>query len=151
MVVRCTSNDRLLYGKEDPAILRRTLVSICAVAILALAQPVCAQFSASLALTGDAADPANVFPLTPLTVTVTDTQGYGTTIFDNAISRIQLNWTNSSAGLGLTAGSTWTWGAALAGLVDYVDADMSDGIVGRINAGECVVPGTYFSWLDHQR
>jgi hypothetical protein len=121
------------------------LFPICLVVALASAQSARAEFSASFTMTSSVADPAHVFPLAPITVTVWDTQGYGTTIYDNAITRIQLNWSNSSAGLGLAAGSTWTWGSALAGLVDYVDADMSDNIVGRLNAGDGIVPGTYFS------
>ncbi|MCX5685186.1 MAG: hypothetical protein NT049_16115, partial [Planctomycetota bacterium] len=115
------------------------------VVALASAQTASAQFSASFTMTSTAANPAHLFPLTPITVTVWDTQGYGTTIYDNSITRIQLNWANSSAGLGLATGSTWTWGSALAGLVDYVDSGMSDNIVGLANAGDGVAPGSPFS------
>jgi autotransporter-associated beta strand protein len=140
---------RLLYQEEGPAIFRKALLSICVVAILASAQPVWAQFAASFTMTSSAPNPAHVFPMTPITVTLWDTQGYGTTLYaDDAIRRIQLNWTNSSAGLGLTTGSTWAWGDAFAGILSGMnlnDTDMAEGIVTLISVGEQgVAPGPLF-------
>ena len=133
--------------KEGPTILRKALLPICLVVILASAQSAQAEFAATFTMTSNAPVPAHVFPLTPITVTLWDTQGYGTTPADDSITRIQLNWTDSSTALGLTTGSTWTWSDALSGLgLAYDDFDMSDGLVVRMNLGdEGVIPGTYFS------
>jgi len=121
------------------------LALFSAVAALACTAAAHGDFAAAFSLAGDAPDPAHVFPLTPLVVTLWDTQGYGTTPADNSITRIQLNWTDSAPAL--TTGSTWTWSSALSGLgLAYDDSDMSDRFVVRMNLGdEGVIPGTYFS------
>jgi autotransporter-associated beta strand protein len=122
--------------------------------IVALVGPHAAfgQFSAAFTLTGDAQDPANVFPLTPLAITVSDTQTYGTNYWDNDISRLQLNWSNSSAGLNLATGATWTWGAPVLGLIappphiTINDTDLSDDLVNIQNsAGITIAPASPFS------
>jgi len=128
--------------------------SILAMFIVALVGPHAAfgQFSAAFTLTGDAQDPADVFPLTPLAITVTDTQTYGTNYWNNDISRLQLNWSNSSAGLNLATGATWTWGAPVLGLVappphiTINDTDLSDGLVNIQNsAGITIAPASPFT------
>jgi hypothetical protein len=134
--------------KEGPTILRKALLPICLVIILASAQSAQAEFAATFTMTSTAADPAHVFPLTPITVTVWDAQSYGTTpLADDSITRIQLNWENSSTTLSLTTGSTWTWNSTLlSGILAYNDSDMSDGLVACANGGgDGIVPGTYFS------
>jgi len=128
--------------------------SILAMFIVALVGPYAAfgQFSATFTLTGDAQDPANVFPLTPLAITVTDTQTYGTNYWNNDISRLQLNWSNSSPGLSLATGAAWTWGAPVLGLVappphlTINDTDLSDGLVNIQNSAVITIaPASPFS------
>ena len=127
---------------------------ILAVVLVALVGPHAAfgQFSAALTLTGDAQDPAGVFPLTRLAVTVTDEQAYGTNYWNNDLSRLQLNWSNSSAGLNLAAGATWAWGAPVLGLVAPLphftinDTNLSDGVVNIQNgAGIAIAPASPFT------
>jgi len=126
------------------------LLSLVAVALVG-PHAAFGQFLAAFTLSGDAQDPANVFPLTPLAITVTDTQTYGTNYWDNDISRLQLNWSNSSAGLSLATGATWTWGAPVLGLVappphiTINDTDLSDGLVNIQNsAGITIAPASPF-------
>ncbi|MBM4020090.1 MAG: hypothetical protein FJ288_17525, partial [Planctomycetes bacterium] len=135
------------FNEEGPATpLRKLLFSASVALMLAAAPAVRGEFAGSLTMTGNVADPNYVFPLTPIVITVWDAQGYSASNPGNDISHIQLRWLDSSAGLNLTTASTWTWGAALSGLGDLVDdADMSDGLVMRINAGDGIVPGAYFS------
>ena len=103
------------------------------------------QFAAVFTLSGNADDPANVFPLTPLTIGVSDAQTYGTNYWDSAIARLQLNWSNSSAGLSLSAGATWAWGSAVTGLIappphiTLNDTDLSDGIVNIENTADITI------------
>jgi hypothetical protein len=103
-----------------------------------------AEFTAAFTLSGNVADPNSVLPGTTLIITLTDTQGYGTNWYDDDITRIQLNWANSPAGLNLGA-ATWTWGSALSGLGTFInDCDMSDSIVNRQNEGLGVAPASPF-------
>jgi len=76
---------------------------------------------------------------------------YGTNYWDNDIARLQLNWSNSSPGLNLSTGGTWTWGSAVTGLIapppriTINDTDLSDGIVNIQNsAGITIAPASPF-------
>ncbi|MBE3097465.1 MAG: hypothetical protein IMZ44_10100, partial [Planctomycetes bacterium] len=133
-----------------PTFPRKTLFIVCAGAVLVFGQAARGEFSAVLTLTGDAANPSSVFPGTPITVTVWDTQGYNTYPTDGwQISFVQLRWADSSGGLNLMAplGSTWTWGDAILVTEDLEvdDSNMSDGIVTRVYIGDGVSPGASFS------
>ena len=116
------------------------------VAILtASAQSGYGAFISDVSLSSNLSAPNNVLGGTAVEIMVACSQSYNTTNPGNDISRIQLNWTDSSAGLTLTAGSTWTWDSATSSLNFTDDADMSDGIVNRQGAGAAIAPSSPFT------
>jgi len=114
--------------------MHKTLSLLAAAAVLVAAHTARADFGATLNLSGNLADPLNVYPNTPVQVTVLCAQQYAATNPGDDVTFIQLNWTNSSAGLNLTTASTWTWHPdAISGFAYIIDRDdsMADGLVAR--------------------
>ncbi|MCX5677212.1 MAG: autotransporter-associated beta strand repeat-containing protein, partial [Planctomycetota bacterium] len=131
--------------------LRTAIIAVALTTVLG-SQAAYGEFSALFTLSGDAADPAKVFPLTPLTITVADTQTYGTEYWNNDISRLQLNWSDSSSGLNPATGASWAWGTPVLGLIapppdiTINDTDLSDGVVNIQNAaGITIAPVSPFT------
>jgi len=123
----------------------------CSIAVLvgiAWCQPGYAQFGGTLDLTsnyGDwhTGDPPVVIPAGAL-VTITTSCAWtnvATNPGDN-ITRIQLNWSNSSSALNLATSGTWTWNANTDGIAALSDIDLSDGKVNRQGAG--IAPASPF-------
>jgi hypothetical protein len=126
-------------------------VGLAVMLVVAATRTSSGEFLSDLTLSGNLADPLHVVPGTSVAVAVLCQQTYGTASDENDISRIQLNWMDSSASLNLATSSTWTWDdstghPSVYGLGATVnDSTMSDLIVNRQNAGVGIAPTSPFS------
>jgi len=117
--------------------------AVVALAASAIAIPAAhAEFMAEISLSSDLVDPDHVAPGTEFTVMAFCTWSAAATNPGDNITRIQLNWTGSSAEIDLPNAAGWVWHVNTDGINSLGDADLADGKVNRQGAG--VVPGATF-------
>jgi len=124
-----------------------TRVGLCRVVVVlaasAIAVPAAhAEFMAEISLSSDLADPDHVAPGTEFTVMAFCTWSAAAMNPGDNITRIQLNWSGSSAEIDLPNTADWAWHGSTDGINALGDADLNDGKVNRQGAG--IAPGATF-------
>jgi len=119
------------------------LRAVVVLAASAIAVPAAhAEFMAEISLSNDLVDADHVAPGTEFTVTAFCTWSAAATNPGDNLTRIQLNWSGSSAEIDLPNTADWVWHANTDGINALGDADLADGKVNRQGAG--VTPGATF-------